>query len=147
MSVPAIRSDRAATASAVSDKALEAILATAEPTRLKILFLIGPRGRMCVGDIAARFKISRPAILHHLKVLKTYDLVDGARGTGDLLLRPDGRPGGHAPVAGRLARGLLRKGQHQVTVFLVVLVEPCKRLYTRTGRPPARPLSTPCGDV
>jgi ArsR family transcriptional regulator, arsenate/arsenite/antimonite-responsive transcriptional repressor len=79
MSVPAIRSDRAATASAVSDKALEAILATAEPTRLKILFLIGPRGRMCVGDIAARFKISRPAISHHLKVLKTYGLVETER--------------------------------------------------------------------
>lgn len=54
-------------------------MAAAEPTRLSILFLLGNRGRMCVGDIAARFKASRPAISHHLKVLKTSDLVEAER--------------------------------------------------------------------
>ncbi len=66
---------RTGAAAAVSDRALEGVLAAVEPTRLKIMFLIGGRGRMCVGDIARQFKISRPAISHHLKVLKTYGLV------------------------------------------------------------------------
>ncbi len=64
---------------AVDEKALEMVTAAAEPTRLSILFLLGGRGRMCVGDIAARFKASRPAISHHLKVLKTSDLVETER--------------------------------------------------------------------
>ena len=34
---------------------------------------------MCVGDIAARFKASRPAISHHLKVLKSSNLVETER--------------------------------------------------------------------
>jgi DNA-binding transcriptional ArsR family regulator len=79
MAAPTARVDRAAAGAVVSDKALEAVLATVEPTRLKILFLIGGRGRMCVGEIAARFKISRPAISHHLKVLKTSGLVETER--------------------------------------------------------------------
>lgn len=66
-------------APAVDERALEAILAAVEPTRLKILFLVGQRGRLCVGDVAARFKISRPAISHHLKVLKTHGLVETER--------------------------------------------------------------------
>jgi len=63
----------------VSEKAVEGVLAAIEPTRLRIMFLIGERGRMCVGDIAKQFKISRPAISHHLKVLKTYGLVETER--------------------------------------------------------------------
>lgn len=70
--------DRSA-APAINERTAEAVLATFEPTRLRILFLIGQRGPMCVGDIAARFKISRPAISHHLKVLKTYGLVETER--------------------------------------------------------------------
>jgi DNA-binding transcriptional ArsR family regulator len=59
----------------VDDPTLEAISALAERTRLQILFLLGERGRMCVGDIAAHFKISRPAISHHLKILKVSRIV------------------------------------------------------------------------
>ncbi len=59
-------------------KALEAVLATVEPTRLKILFLIG-RQPMCVSEIADRFNITRPAISHHLKVLKMYGIVETTR--------------------------------------------------------------------
>jgi len=72
-------SKRFACAPAFSEKAVEGVLAAVEPTRLQILFLIGERGRMCVGDIAKRFKISRPAISHHLKVLKNSGLVETER--------------------------------------------------------------------
>ncbi len=54
---------------------VEAVVAAAEPTRLQILFLLGRRRRLCVGDIARGFTISRPAVSHHLKVLKTSGLV------------------------------------------------------------------------
>ncbi len=61
------------------EQALEAVLAAVEPTRLKILFRLGNRGRLCVGDIASGFKISRPAVSHHLKVLKSSGLVETER--------------------------------------------------------------------
>jgi DNA-binding transcriptional ArsR family regulator len=49
---------------------LKALAALADRTRLQILFLLGEKGRLCVGDIAVNFRISRPAISHHLKVLR-----------------------------------------------------------------------------
>ncbi|MDA8233589.1 MAG: metalloregulator ArsR/SmtB family transcription factor [Clostridia bacterium] len=61
----------------LDEKTKETILAVADTNRLEILFHIGNQGRMCVGDIASRFKISRPAISHHLKVLKNCGLVSG----------------------------------------------------------------------
>ena len=66
-------------ATAVEPDALQAVLAAAEPTRLQILFLLGRRGRLPVGEIAREFTISRPAISHHLKVLKTSGLVQTKR--------------------------------------------------------------------
>jgi DNA-binding transcriptional ArsR family regulator len=45
--------------------------AAADPIRLNIVFLLARENRLNVGDIAARFpKISRPAVSHHLRVLK-----------------------------------------------------------------------------
>lgn len=45
--------------------------AAADPIRLNIVFLLAREQRLNVGDIAARFpKISRPAVSHHLRVLK-----------------------------------------------------------------------------
>jgi ArsR family transcriptional regulator, arsenate/arsenite/antimonite-responsive transcriptional repressor len=38
--------------------------------RLEIIFLLGEHERLNVGEIAAHFQLSRPAISHHLKVLK-----------------------------------------------------------------------------
>ena len=58
---------------------IEAVLACVEATRLKIIFLLGQRGRTCVGDIASCFKVSRPAISHHLKVLKSSGLVQSEK--------------------------------------------------------------------
>jgi DNA-binding transcriptional ArsR family regulator len=41
-----------------------------DPMRLEIVFLLGEHERLNVGEIAAHFQLSRPAISHHLKVLK-----------------------------------------------------------------------------
>ncbi len=54
----------------IDEAMLQAMSAVTDRTRLEILFLVGEQGRMCVGDIAGQFRISRPAISHHLKVLK-----------------------------------------------------------------------------
>ena len=59
----------------VDDPTLETISALSDRTRLQILFLLGERGRTCVGDIAHHFQISRPAISHHLKILKRSRIV------------------------------------------------------------------------
>lgn len=56
--------------------------ALASSTRRRILFLVAEQERSA-GDIAGQFSVSRPAISHHLKVLRDADLVverrDGAR--------------------------------------------------------------------
>jgi ArsR family transcriptional regulator len=41
-----------------------------DPIRMDIILLLAQNKSMNVGDIATRFKVSRPAISHHLKVLK-----------------------------------------------------------------------------
>ena len=41
-----------------------------ESMRLEIIFLLGEHERLNVGEIAEHFQLSRPAISHHLKVLK-----------------------------------------------------------------------------
>ena len=50
------------------------LTALGDPARLDIIFLLGG-GRRNVGDIAGNFKLSRPAISHHLKVLKDAGVV------------------------------------------------------------------------
>lgn len=55
------------------------MLAALEPTRIQILFLLGRHRRMCVGDIAGHFRVSRPAISHHLKVLKLSGVLETER--------------------------------------------------------------------
>ncbi len=62
-------------ASRIDERALQSIAAITERTRLQILFLLGEQGRMCVGDLAGHFRISRPAVSHHLKILKDNGLV------------------------------------------------------------------------
>ncbi len=73
------RADRPMPTTGVNDKAVESVLATVEPNRLQILFLLGQHGPMCVSDIARRFKITRPAISHHLKILRMYGVVETQR--------------------------------------------------------------------
>ncbi len=63
----------------IDGKMLQAFAAVTEPTRLQILFLLGEQRRLCVGDIASHFRISRPAVSHHLKILKDNDLIVGEK--------------------------------------------------------------------
>ena len=49
--------------------------ALGDATRQKILLLFGPHEEICVTDIAAVFHLSRPAISHHLKVLRNSGLL------------------------------------------------------------------------
>ena len=41
----------------------------ADPTRVRILCLLGGQGRMSVASIAGHFTMTRPAISHHLRVM------------------------------------------------------------------------------
>lgn len=49
--------------------------ALGDPNRQQIIMLLGQKGRLNVGDIAGHFNISRPAISHHLKILKDAHIV------------------------------------------------------------------------
>jgi DNA-binding transcriptional ArsR family regulator len=68
------------------------LTALGDPNRQAILMLLGQKGRLNVGEITTHFSISRPAISHHLKIMKdahvviaekqgqeTYYAVDGDR--------------------------------------------------------------------
>jgi ArsR family transcriptional regulator, arsenate/arsenite/antimonite-responsive transcriptional repressor len=46
------------------------LTALGDPHRQSIMLLLGQQGRLNVGEIASHFQISRPAISHHLKILK-----------------------------------------------------------------------------
>ena len=46
-----------------------------DPIRWEIVLLLGRGKAMNVGEITAEFRISRPAISHHLKVLKDAGMV------------------------------------------------------------------------
>ncbi len=49
--------------------------AVSEPMRMQMVFLLTEHDRLNVGEIARQFHISRPAISHHLKVLKDAGIV------------------------------------------------------------------------
>ena len=49
--------------------------AVSEPMRMQMVFLLTEHDRLNVGEIARQFRISRPAISHHLKVLKDAGIV------------------------------------------------------------------------
>ena len=55
------------------------LTAIGDPVRLQLLYLLGDRGRCNVGDIAGHFRLSRPAISHHLKVLKDAGVLDNEK--------------------------------------------------------------------
>jgi len=49
--------------------------ALGDPYRQKILLLFEPREELCVNQIAALFALSRPAISHHLKIMRDAGLL------------------------------------------------------------------------
>ncbi len=57
------------------DEVIRFLAAAADPVRLEIVFMLAEQGRMNVGEIAGHFRQSRPAISHHLKVLKDAGLL------------------------------------------------------------------------
>ncbi len=58
---------------------LDFCAALADETRQGILELLMERGEVNVGDIVSAFDLTQPAVSHHLKVLKGYDLVSARR--------------------------------------------------------------------
>jgi ArsR family transcriptional regulator len=61
--------------------------AVADPTRRRILKMLGQKGQcsigegtgLCARDIEAKIKLSQPTISHHMKVLADAGLVIGSR--------------------------------------------------------------------
>jgi len=60
----------------VEDRKIMRMLdAMKDPIRMQIVFLLIKNVRTNVGGIAAQFQITRPAISHHLRVLKDAEVV------------------------------------------------------------------------
>jgi ArsR family transcriptional regulator, arsenate/arsenite/antimonite-responsive transcriptional repressor len=55
-----------------------AFKALSDPTRRRILHLLGP-GERTAGDIAAQFRISAPSMSHHFNILKEAGLIRARR--------------------------------------------------------------------
>lgn len=55
------------------------LTAIGDPVRLQILFLLGEKGEINMGDVAEHFHLSRPAISYHLKVLKEAGVLDNKK--------------------------------------------------------------------
>ncbi len=53
--------------------------ALADPTRLRMLRVIGTAGEISCGELARRFPISQPTVSHHLKILEEAGLVSSRR--------------------------------------------------------------------
>lgn len=58
-----------------SPEVMQHLEAISDPIRMKIIFLIGCNGRLNVTEISSHFSVSRPAVSHHLKVLKNLGLL------------------------------------------------------------------------
>jgi DNA-binding transcriptional ArsR family regulator len=66
-------------------EATEVFFALGEPARQQIILLLAQGPQLNVGQLAERLPLSRPAISHHLKVLKKAQLVTvRKRGTENL---------------------------------------------------------------
>ena len=49
--------------------------ALGDPCRQKILLIFEPYEELCISEIAGQFELSRPAISHHLKILREAELL------------------------------------------------------------------------
>jgi DNA-binding transcriptional ArsR family regulator len=68
-----------------------AFAALADPTRRRVLHLVGRRPR-AAGELAATFPMSRPAVSKHLRVLREAGLIEADRAGRARIYRL--RPGG-----------------------------------------------------
>jgi DNA-binding transcriptional ArsR family regulator len=80
----------------------EVFAALADPTRRAILERLLARGEMTVGDVAAPFAISTPAISRHLHVLERAGLIERRAERQWRIVRV--RPGGFDKVESWLTR-------------------------------------------
>ncbi len=71
------------------DKMVGLLDGVRDPNRIEIIFLLANSNPMNVGDIAARFPISRPAISHHLKILKDAGIVKSEKIGQEVFYRLD----------------------------------------------------------
>lgn len=55
---------------AYRSQASKSLTALGNPIRIEIVFLLGGQGPLNVGQISDHFKVSRPAISNHLRVLR-----------------------------------------------------------------------------
>ena len=55
------------------------LTAVGEPARLEIIRQLAEQEQMNVGDLASKFRLSRPTISHHLKVLKDAGIVEAEK--------------------------------------------------------------------
>ena len=72
-----------------TDETMRLLDGICDPSRIEIIFLLGKDGPMNVSDIAAQFHISRPAISHHLKVLKDAGIVRSEKTGQEVYYRLD----------------------------------------------------------
>ena len=66
-------------APAIFKKHLPVFNALGNPTRQKIIFLLADQTQRSVHEVAAQTTLSRPAVSHHLKVLRQAKLVQVKR--------------------------------------------------------------------
>lgn len=60
-----------------------------DPMRLEIIFLLGEHEQLNVREIAKHFHLSRPAISHHLKVLKDARILKSQKSATEVYYRLD----------------------------------------------------------
>lgn len=53
--------------------------ALSDPVRIEMVFRLGRQGPQNVGSLASQFDLTRPAVSHHLKVLKDAGVVRSER--------------------------------------------------------------------
>ena len=72
-----------------NDELTRLLEAVSEPMRMQIVFLLSDHAQLNVGEIARQFRISRPAISHHLKVLKDAGIVRSEKSGQEVYYRID----------------------------------------------------------
>ena len=61
------------------DECLEVMRALSDKTRQEIIMIFSESKEYCANDIAARFTLSRPAISHHLNLMRRAGLLNSRK--------------------------------------------------------------------
>ncbi|NTV02829.1 MAG: winged helix-turn-helix transcriptional regulator [Chlorobiaceae bacterium] len=71
--------ERVDTYGPVRESILDMLNALNDPTRQEIIFLFQKQPEFCVNDIARQFSLSRPAISHHLNLMKRAKILNARK--------------------------------------------------------------------